>query len=285
MVRDGLRPDAEGAEPRWRPRGRLVRKWRAPQLLLKEKEYPAGAEIPLHDHAQAKICLTVGGGCKERREGKDHIYRPWSLQFNPVGSTHAYRIQEGGMRMFSVTLGADLGQALDAPGLTPFCRDLPLAALTGRIYREFVNYRRPSLNVIDDLLGELIARASGQAPQPSGPAPTWMNRALELMHDTYRKNIRLADMADQVGVHRSHLARTFRFYVGCTAAEYTRSLRFLRARRLLAESDASLAEVALRAGFSDQSHLGRVFRRLGGCTPTEMRRRLRGNAGKEEESP
>lgn len=265
-------------EPRWRPRGKLVRERRAPQLLLKEKTYPAGAEIPFHEHPQAKICLTVEGGCSERRDGRDILYRPWSLQFNAVGSSHAYRIREGGMRMFSVTLGPDWGKGLEAAGVTPFSRDHLLASLAARIYREFVHCHGPCLGIVEDLLTELISRASGEAPEPARRPPAWMNRALELMHDTYRDGLRLGEMAAQIGVHRSHLARTFRFHVGCTAAEYARGLRFLHARRLLAETDAPLAEVALRAGFSDQSHLGRVFRLMSGCTPSEMRGELRGQA-------
>lgn len=244
-------------------------------MLLKEKFFPSGAVIPPHDHPRAKICLTVGGGCTERREGKSYVHRTWSLQFNPVGSRHTYRVHAGGMRMFSITLESDWSGSLDGSALAPVSQDPGLAALAGRLYREFLQGEAASPAVFEDLLVELIARASGASEALSSRPPGWLNGALERMHDSFREPVSLSLIASQIGVHRSHLARTFRRYVGCTAAEYVRSLRFFHARNLLAETRLPLAEVAVAAGFSDQSHLGRVFQRMAGCTPSQMRRRLR----------
>ena len=48
--------------------------------------------------------------------------------------------------------------------------------------------------------------------------------------------------------------------------------RIERAKQLLqAGTDLSLAEVALRAGFSDQSQFSRHFKRLVGVTPGRFR--------------
>ena len=48
--------------------------------------------------------------------------------------------------------------------------------------------------------------------------------------------------------------------------EYARSLRLEWAASRLALDDASLAQVALEAGFADQSHFTRAFRRHAGVT-------------------
>ena len=44
-----------------------------------------------------------------------------------------------------------------------------------------------------------------------------------------------------------------------------------RASRELTDTDAPVAEIALRMGFFDQSHFARVFRVHTGLTPTEFR--------------
>ena len=59
---------------------------------------------------------------------------------------------------------------------------------------------------------------------------------------------------------------------GLPPHQYVIARRVERARQLLqAGTNLSLAEVALRAGFSDQSHFCRHFKRLVGVTPGRFR--------------
>jgi AraC family transcriptional regulator len=70
----------------------------------------------------------------------------------------------------------------------------------------------------------------------------------------------------------SHFARQFKTATGLPPYQDVIRRRVERARRLLpAETDLSLAEVALHAGFSDQSRFCRHFKRLVGVTPGQFR--------------
>jgi AraC family transcriptional regulator len=81
----------------------------------------------------------------------------------------------------------------------------------------------------------------------------------------------LAEIAREVGVHPSHLARTFRAQYGESIGERGRRLRLGWAAQRVARSEESLAEIAARAGFSDQSHFTREFKRHFGVTPGRYR--------------
>jgi AraC family transcriptional regulator len=82
----------------------------------------------------------------------------------------------------------------------------------------------------------------------------------------------LARMAAVVGLNPYHFARQFKAATGLPPHEYVIVRRVERAKQLLqAGADLSLAEVALRAGFSDQSKLSRHFKRLVGVTPGQFR--------------
>ena len=56
-----------------------------------------------------------------------------------------------------------------------------------------------------------------------------------------------------------------------TPQRFLRKLRLRLASRALMDTDESLAEIALKCGFSDQSHFSREFRRQFGRTPREYR--------------
>lgn len=77
--------------------------------------------------------------------------------------------------------------------------------------------------------------------------------------------------------HRSkyHLSRLFREAEDQTLWAYVLEARVRQAERLLEETDASLAEIAYRTGFSDQSHFTRIFKQHTGQTPGQYRRDLR----------
>jgi LacI family transcriptional regulator len=64
----------------------------------------------------------------------------------------------------------------------------------------------------------------------------------------------------------------------CGRSEEIRRSHVERARRLLATTELSMAEVATQAGFASQPQLSRVFRQRTGQTPTAFRRQARNPA-------
>jgi AraC family transcriptional regulator len=86
------------------------------------------------------------------------------------------------------------------------------------------------------------------------------------------EDLSIADVADGVGIHPVHLARSFRRYFRCSPGEFTRFCRLERATRMLTRSECPLSDIALESGFSDQSQLSRAFTRDLGIAPGEYRR-------------
>jgi hypothetical protein len=68
-----------------------------------------------------------------------------------------------------------------------------------------------------------------------------------------------------------HFARLFKKITGSTPHAYLASLRIERARRLLAETDASINEIGASVGYATQSHFTKVFREATRMTPREFR--------------
>jgi AraC-like DNA-binding protein len=66
--------------------------------------------------------------------------------------------------------------------------------------------------------------------------------------------------------------KLFRRVTGSSPARYIQSRRIERACRTLRESDASVEEAALAAGFSDSAFFCRVFKMWTRTTPTEYRK-------------
>jgi transcriptional regulator GlxA family with amidase domain len=82
-------------------------------------------------------------------------------------------------------------------------------------------------------------------------------------------------LADRVAMSPRNFARLFLQQVGSTPARYLLRLRVEAARRLLEQTDGSIAQVATASGFGSPDVLRRAFLRLLGTAPDRYRRHFR----------
>jgi AraC family transcriptional regulator len=81
----------------------------------------------------------------------------------------------------------------------------------------------------------------------------------------------LAEMAGSACLSPWHFSRAFKNATGQTPRAFVGACRIDRARRLLADSDLPLSQVAQQCGFADQPHFSTAFRRHTGMTPRAFR--------------
>lgn len=77
----------------------------------------------------------------------------------------------------------------------------------------------------------------------------------------------VAEIARACAVSESGLRRIFKEYTGRSLLEERRAYRIKEAKRLLADTDLSLAEIAERLHFFDAAYFSRIFTREVGVTP------------------
>ena len=87
--------------------------------------------------------------------------------------------------------------------------------------------------------------------------------------------VRVDDVVRAVKTYRQRLEKRFRAVLGRSVMDEVRRSRIERAKRLLAMTDLSLPEVALRSGYTSASLLSVAFRRETRTTPGAFRRRAR----------
>jgi len=79
-------------------------------------------------------------------------------------------------------------------------------------------------------------------------------------------------LAERSGYSHRRFIELFRRAIGLTPKLYSRVQRFQAVVRAISKNrDASLADIAADAGYSDQSHFNREFREFAGMTPEQYR--------------
>jgi AraC-like DNA-binding protein/PAS domain-containing protein len=129
-----------------------------------------------------------------------------------------------------------------------------------------VIHSRPRLNTLEDLPVETIP-----TPSRGGLSPAVTRRVCDYIAGHLDEKIRLDGLATLAGLSTDHFARAFHQSVGVPPHAYLLRRRLEHVEHMLRKTHASLSEIALATGFSDQSHLARHFRRWAGMSPRQVR--------------
>ena len=255
--------------------GEILRKRQESGLILSELKHEGARKLPTHSHELAYFCLLLNGNYWEQSGRRRVTYKPLTVMFHPPATTHIDEIGPRGGRFFNVEVKSEwmerLRECLGKVDLDSSLHEGDLAWLAMRLYREHKQVDACSMLTIEGLVLEMLALVGRMKHGKESSGPPWLARAVELLHDEFRGNLKVQDIALEIGVHPFHLSRVFRNVHRQTIGEYVQKLRISYACKQLTLAETDLATIALASGFADQSHFTRVFKNVTGITPGAFR--------------
>jgi AraC family transcriptional regulator len=118
-----------------------------------------------------------------------------------------------------------------------------------------------------------IERYSGAKRSGTGGLTGWqIARVRAFIDKNLHRTIHTQDLSAIARRSPAHFSRSFKLTFGEPPHAYVVKRRLEKACHLMVTSSASLSEIALCAGFSDQAHLCRLFRQAFGQSPASWRR-------------
>lgn len=246
--------------------GRILGKKDVAGVFLSETAYAVGARMGAHSHPNAYFCIVRRGAFLEQwKRGSAQHHRD-EVIFHPGGDEHANTFLARS-RCFNVELSRNYAVPVSERSRID---SKSVALILRRLYSEFRAGAESPLvieGLIYQALGESFERSSGRA----GNSNHWLLKVRHEIAERFSEPLTLTDLSVSAGVHPMHLARAYRREYGTSVGEHVRALRIAYAQQLLGNRSLTLAEIALRAGFSDQSHFSRLFKRSTGVTPRKFR--------------
>ena len=98
-----------------------------------------------------------------------------------------------------------------------------------------------------------------------------VKKAIHYISQNFATPITLESVANHVHLNPSYFSTMFRQSTGSTFKEYLNMVRIEESKRLLANTDYSLIDIAVATGFEDQSYFSKVFKKYTGLTPKQYR--------------
>lgn len=103
-----------------------------------------------------------------------------------------------------------------------------------------------------------------------------LRKAIHYIRENIHKPMQVEEVARVVGTSRRSLERRFSEALGHTPAKEIQNCRFSLAKKLLRETDLSVADVAYSSGYCSNEYMIRVFKQTVQLTPLKYRTTLRG---------
>ena len=95
---------------------------------------------------------------------------------------------------------------------------------------------------------------------------------MQYIENHYKEKLTQCEIAEKFYFSKEYFARFFKKHTGMTFVEYLTKYRLQKAQTQLLSSDASILDVALNNGFSDDRRLILAFKKQYGITPFQYRK-------------
>jgi AraC family transcriptional regulator len=128
-------------------------------------------------------------------------------------------------------------------------------------------------NVLAHELSRSAEQVSRNSPVNRGGLATWQMRSVTThIEEHLAEQISLATLAKIARLSQSHFSRAFKQSFGVSPHEYHVRRRIEKAKALLAERDASVADVGFALGYAYTSSFSVAFRKIVDRSPRAFRR-------------
>ncbi|MFB9264444.1 bifunctional transcriptional activator/DNA repair enzyme AdaA [Bradyrhizobium erythrophlei] len=115
-------------------------------------------------------------------------------------------------------------------------------------------------------------------PETAPGSPAWMGtattvaRGIRMIDEGYLDRGSVAELATALGVGPRHLLRLFMRHAGASPSDMAATRRVQRAKRLIDETNMTLAEIAFSAGFGSVRRFNDEFQAVYKRAPSSFRR-------------
>jgi AraC family transcriptional regulator len=223
------------------------------------------ARVPEHAHDWPLLSLFAIGAYSNQTEiGEAFISGP-SAVFYAAGAAHRNTAGAEGFEQIEIEFDPTWLRCQRLPG-GPVLRWV--GGSGGAEARALA--RLCSGDLTEGCLQAALRRFLEIAPNGSQPRrPDWLDAvSRRLKADPVQ---RVSGLAREMGLHPSWLGTAYRRATGEGLMDAAARFRVEHAARLLRETAAPLASIAMEAGFCDQSHMIRTFHRVLGRLPSTVR--------------
>lgn len=249
----------------------------------------------IHEYAfsQNKFYYFLNGSCRITVNGTAYTAKGGDWFFIPAGARHSYSHIPGETfekywLHFDLYPNSKLAAMLQLPCMIHVGNDRRVSSLF-RALSEANNSDRLTDRLrakacLLQLLALYVELCDLGSIRISGEESSTIQEVLKYIHTNLSCPISNRELAELCHMHPNHFIRYFSRMTGQTPAAYVCERRMEAAKRLLENTELSIAQVMEQIGLHEPGHFARLFRKFYSITPRDYRNRISQNCPGSDKS-
>lgn len=230
-----------------------------------------GETVPQHTHNHASIRALISGNHHYIADsGNIRHSIPGAWYFAEANQIHTHEACQTDI----VSIGIQY-EPESYPVPTVNTLDIlkgPVAVTSLNLLKEHLaNPRHTSNDILSSVFDLLRASLADETQTKPVTLPAWASQLKMKLDSQYLVNYSIEELAKELSVHPSHMARVFRAEFGQTITAYIRDRRLEWSISEMKSTTQKLGVIAVQAGFADQAHFSREFKKRYGTVPSNYR--------------
>lgn len=127
--------------------------------------------------------------------------------------------------------------------------------------------------LLEKLKGERVL-SSNSLKEKSSKLPLLVLRTINYLTENYYSQHTLSSLSKEFYCSKGALIYNFNKYLNCTPIDFLLNVRLTEAKKMLANTNMSIAEISDKCGFSSANYFGVIFRAKEGVSPKNYRKLL-----------
>ena len=163
------------------------------------------------------------------------------------------------------------GHFLLPPDQYPWAVPIIRAILT-EFEQKQPGYRSSIRGLILHLVVCMLRIYSADKQQSMDKSLSQIGPALEYMRSSFDQAFSVDQLAKLCHISPTHFRRLFSTQMGSSPLQFIHQLRIRRSCQLLTNTDETISQIAIQAGYASLCCFNQHFKRIMGCTPSEWKR-------------
>ena len=240
----------------------------------------AAEQVPVHSHSQYELLVFYDGSTYIQTGSQTHLLQGGQCCLLRPRTYHLRRCSADTTKYCTLFIQGPEGSALDA--MKQPCQLLTcgpdilcwFSLLEKELCSRKIGADSNVASLLHLILVDILRELDGQH-DPGEDRQGSLVRYEDIIDDffslRYAEDLRIGDLAQQLGVTSRHLSRIMQQSYGCTFRQRLLEIRLYYAREYLSTTQLPISQIAIRCGFTAENAFSAAFRKSMGCTPSQFR--------------